>query len=75
MALADVSCQALAVSRFGKLARAMVAGVVPFSCLLITITVTAPSEVRCAANTDTASGFGAAAAATLVSPNDDLPPS
>jgi hypothetical protein len=52
----------------------IVAGVVSVSCLLITIIVTAPSEVRCAANTDTASGLGDAAA-TLVSPNDDLLPS
>ena len=52
----------------------VVAGVLPDNCLLITITVTAWSAVLCAANAETASGFGPVAA-TLVSPNVDLLPS
>ena len=74
IALAEVSCQTCAVPRGGKLARLTVAGVLPDRSLLITITVSAPSAVRCAAKAETASGFGAVAA-TLVSPNVDLLPS
>ncbi len=42
--------------------------------LLIAITVSAPSDVRSAANTDRLSGFGPLAL-TLTSPNVDLAPS
>ena len=44
------------------------------NCLLITMTVKAPSDDRTLANADTVSGFGTDAD-TLVSPNVDLLPS
>src|SRR5262245_28843384 len=46
----------------------------PASCLLITMTVSAPSEARRAAKAATVSGSGATAE-TLVSPNVDFAPS
>ena len=43
--------------------------------LLMTITVSLPSEVRRAAKTDNVSGFVAVVADTLTSPNVDFNPS
>ena len=56
-----------------KLARLMVTGVLP-CCLLMTMTVSAPSEQRSAANDERSSGF-ATVAATLVSPKVESLPS
>src|SRR6202008_468114 len=66
MALALVSCQACAGARGVKFAMLTVA-VVVVEDLLMAISVSAPSAVRTAANAETVSGFGTAAA-TLTSP-------
>src|ERR1022692_2764668 len=70
---ADEICQASAVPVFPKLARLMVTLVLPV-CLLTTITVSAPSEARTAANDERESGFDTPAE-TLVSPKVDSLPS
>src|SRR5437773_4518738 len=70
----DVSCHACAAPLAAKLAKFSVIGVAPERTLLTTITVSAPSLERCAANTESASGSGALAA-TLVSPKPDRLPS
>ena len=70
---AELICQACAVAFAVKPAKFTVTGVLP-CCLLITITVSAPSVPRTAANAERLSGF-ATAAETLVSPNVELLPS
>ena len=70
---AELICQACAVPVVAKFARLTVTGVLP-CCLLITITVSAPSELRIEANAERLSGF-AVAAETLVSPKVEFLPS
>src|SRR5207248_5251520 len=72
--LAAVSCQARAAPPETKLAMLITAGVLPDDDLLTTMTVSAPSDDRNAANAATASGLGAVAA-TLVSPKAERLPS
>src|ERR1039458_4547165 len=74
MALADVNCQTWAVPFARKLLSVTDAVALDVSCLLMTISVSAPSEERTAANVATLSGFGPVAE-TLVSPKVDLLPS
>src|ERR1035438_4043487 len=64
---------ACAVPLVGKFARLMATGVLP-CCLLITMTVSAPSEERTAAKDESLSGF-ATVTETLVSPNVESLPS
>src|SRR5215813_2632374 len=68
------SCQTCAVPAEAKCARLTVMDVWLERNLLTTMTVSAPSEVLCAAKADTLSGFGPPAA-TLISPKVDLLPS
>src|ERR1700690_4184061 len=53
---AEAICQTCAAPVVAKLARLTVTGVLP-CCLLITMTVMAPSELRKAANAERLSGF------------------
>ena len=69
----ELICQACAAAPDEKLAKFTVTGVLP-CCLLITITVSAPSEARTAANVERLSGF-ATVAETLVSPKVEFLPS
>ena len=71
---ADVSCQTWALVPAPKFTSESVTGVEPDSTLFTTITVSAPSLERVAANADSESGSGTVAE-TLVSPNVDLLPS
>jgi hypothetical protein len=71
---AEVNCHTLALEPWAKLARLIVVGVLLVRYLLITITVSAPSDERRAAKAERLSGFGTVAC-TLVSPNVDLLPS
>src|SRR3990172_3505682 len=66
IALEEVNRYTSAVPLLLKLLRAMLTGVLPERYLLMTMTVSAPSGVRSAANTATLSGLGPAAE-TLVS--------
>jgi hypothetical protein len=72
--VAAVSCQICAVPRCANVESAIVAVEPADNCLLMTMTVRAPSADRSAAKADTTSGL-AVVAATLVSPNADLLPS
>ena len=74
MLLAEVSCHTWLVPAGRKLVRLMVAIALAVSCLLITISVSAPSEVRVAPKVETVSGFGPLAL-ILVSPKVELLPS
>src|SRR5262245_60328164 len=74
IALDEVSCQRCATPLERKLVRLMVADALAVSCLLISMTVSAPSLERAAAKQATLSGFGTVAE-TLVSPKPDLLPS
>ena len=71
MALAEVSCHTWAESPAEKFVRFIVSAALNVNCLLMTITVKAPSDERTAANSDTSSGFGPPAK-TLMSPKVDL---
>ena len=71
---AEVSCHTSALLPGRKLARLIVAEIGAASCLLITMTVIAPSLERIAAKVETLSGLGPEAE-TLVSPKVDLAPS
>jgi hypothetical protein len=73
---APASCQTCAADPGLKPAMATLtaAAGLPASCLLITMTVRAPSEDRVAAKAATVSASGALAS-TLVSPKVDLAPS
>ena len=68
------NCHTCAVPMFGKFVTLIVTAAFVVACLLITITVKAPSLDRVAAKVETLSGFGPIAA-TLVSPKPDLFPS
>ena len=70
---AELICQACAVPEVEKFARLSVTGVLP-CCLLINITVNAPSDWRSDANADRLSGL-ATFASTLVSPKVESFPS
>ncbi len=70
---AELICQTWAVPDVEKFARLTVTGVLP-CCLLITITVKAPSDVLTEAKAERLSGL-VTLAATLVSPKVDLLPS
>ncbi len=74
IALAEVSCQACAALPAAKLLSVMENGAATPTCLLMTMTVRAPSEERTAANDETRSGFGTASE-TLTSPKPDFCPS
>src|ERR1035438_9788647 len=74
MILADVSCQRCAEPVALKLARLALTGVALLRSLLMTMSVSAPSDVRTALNAERLSGFGTDVR-TLVSPNVDLLPS
>ena len=74
IAFAEVSCHAWAVPLPEKFASDMVTGVLPLRTFEITITVSAPSEVRWAANAARLSGLGTLAC-TLLSPKADRLPS
>src|SRR6185369_16509039 len=74
IAFADVSCHACATPRCAKFERLTVTGVDPESTLLTTMTVSAPSEARTAANAESVSGFGTEAE-QLVSPKAERLPS
>src|ERR1035438_3172072 len=74
MILADVSCQRCAEPVALKLATLALTGVALLRSLLMTMSVSAPSEVRTALNAERLSGFGTDVR-TLVSPNVDLLPS
>ena len=75
MVLVDVSCQTWAVPAITKFARFTVSAELVCNCLLITITVNAPSEERMAAKEETRSTFVETPSETLVSPKVDLLPS
>src|ERR1017187_7610860 len=74
MELAEVSCHTWAVPAPKKLVRLRATIAVALNCLLMTITVSAPSEDRSAAKAETMSGFGSEVL-TLLSPKADLLPS
>jgi len=68
------SCHTWAEAALLKLARLTVTGVLPERALLMTMIVSAPSDVRRAANEDRTSGFGPLAL-TLRSPKVARAPS
>ena len=70
-----VSCQTCAAAPGAKFARFNATGVEPESTFEITMTVSAPSPARSAANTDRLSAFAVDVARTLVSPKVDRLPS
>src|ERR1051326_4006896 len=72
--LAEVSCHTCALLAARKFERTMFGDIGVRSCLLITMTVRAPSVERIAANVEMLSGFGPVAD-TLVSPKVDFAPS
>src|SRR5437867_2669012 len=74
IAFAEVSWYTSAVPLLLKLFSSRLTGVLPDRYLLMIMTVRAPSELRCAANTATLSGLGPPAE-TLTSPNADRLPS
>ena len=72
---AEVSCQTWAAAPGTAFARLTVTGVLPDSTFEIAMTVTAPSLVRSAANTERLSAFALERALTLTSPKLDRLPS
>src|SRR4051794_21205695 len=74
MAFVEVSCQRCADAPAVKFARFTVVVVEPLSTFATSISVSALSEERMAANAATSSGFGTPAA-TLTSPNFECAPS
>ena len=75
MLFAAVSCQACAAAPGAKFARVTVTGVAPDRTFATTMTVSAPSVARSAANTETSSALADEIARTLVSPNVERFPS
>src|SRR6476620_10007845 len=71
---AEVNCQTCAVPILVKFAKLIVAGVLPLRYLLISITVSAPSDERFDEMAETFSGL-CTVVDTLVSPQVDLLPS
>src|SRR5262245_14168871 len=72
IALDEVSCHRCAAAPAVKFVRLTVTGVEPDSTFEITITVSAPSLDRSAANTERLSALEVDVALTLVLPNVDL---
>ena len=68
-----ITCAVVPATKFAKF-KFKVSSVLPERTLLITMTVSAPSDARNAANAERLSGAGAIAE-TLVSPNADPLPS